>query len=106
MALIMSENKEEVKTKGKALGAPLKSLSFGCYTHAGSKKALYYLVISGNAPDGDKVAALQKLITAQGIGDVVDALTSGMSLAAGTKGRDLWSPAKAGSSRAERNLDS
>lgn len=106
MALIISENKDEVKAKGRQLGAPKGSLELGCYSHMASKKNLFYLAVAENVSDADKVAALQALLKAQGISDVAAALNSGMSLAAGVKGRDSWSPAEAGTPKAERSIDS
>lgn len=105
MALLISENKDEVKAKGRSLNPPKGSLELGCYEHKASKKFLYYLAVANNAADADKLKALQCLINAAGVSDIVAALNSGLSLAAGTQGRESWSPTKPGSPKAERSIE-
>lgn len=105
MSLKFFTDENQVREFGRGLGAPKQSLAKGTYNHKASGNNVFYLALANGRPDSDTMGALAKLIEVQGLDTIVSALNSGLSLAAGCKGRELWTPGKPGSAKADRSID-
>ena len=79
----------------KTSGAPPQTLVRQEYTHKASGHTLFYITIHDKASDANQAAALSKLISAYGLVDVINCLSQGLNLAAGTAGRGRWDAPKA-----------
>lgn len=105
MSLKFFTDEGQAKEYGRSMGAPKGALAKGTYLHNKTGNKVFYIALGQGRPDAESVEALQKLINAYGMDEIISALNSGLSLAAGVYGRNLWGEAKPGTSKADRSLE-